>query len=330
MPFSVLATTVEELLMAFDVYPDPPAAPLSLAKGVPSGLIPFIERAAIDPATGRNTMYLALIKLGSGCAAPGPPDPMVGLRVDSGPLTEIGTQTALFGQPDADQPAAIASLTHTSSPDLYLVDIEVLQSGRSWNLQIRHSGPADTHGFTWVVADSKAQTRQPWIDVPASVEWQVFTGQVQTRSLQVLNRGTGRLEITDGDGAGLGDGFVLTAVQPRLVDPNSCAQATISFTAPDTPSASASVYLVSSNDARAQSTVGHNQRVNLKATTRRKPLVEPGDILIVDENPGGRFRGVIGVDPRTGAQTLVSSGNLFRRPQGVAVEAARNILSPAQ
>jgi len=53
--------------MAFDVYPAAPV-PLRLRRGEPSALIPLRARAAIDPANGGTVMYLALVKLGTGCA----------------------------------------------------------------------------------------------------------------------------------------------------------------------------------------------------------------------------------------------------------------------
>jgi DNA-binding beta-propeller fold protein YncE len=52
-----------------------------------------------------------------------------------------------------------------------------------------------------------------------------------------------------------------------------------------------------------------------------------GSILVVDlATAFGGHRGVIRVAWVTGGQTVVSSGNLFRGPLGVAVEADGNIL----
>jgi hypothetical protein len=51
-----------------------------------------------------------------------------------------------------------------------------------------------------------------------------------------------------------------------------------------------------------------------------------GNILVVDFNAFEPAGGVIRVNPDTGAQTKVSSGNLFVDPFGVAMEADGNIL----
>jgi DNA-binding beta-propeller fold protein YncE len=51
-----------------------------------------------------------------------------------------------------------------------------------------------------------------------------------------------------------------------------------------------------------------------------------GNILIADPDAFDGGGGVIRVNPETGTQTKVSSGNMFVAPLGVAVEADGNIL----
>jgi hypothetical protein len=247
--------------MAFDVYPDPPTAPLSLAKGVPSALIPFTEHAAIDPATGRNTMYIALIKLGSGSASPGPPAPTIRLQVNAGTPVDIGTDTPL---PNADQPVALATGT-TAGPDRFLIEIEILQANNTWQLQILHVGPADTHEFTWVVADTRSQVQQPWINAPGSVTFEVLTGEQGSKTVQIVNNGTGSLTLSDPDQTNLTHGFTLDTLTPRTVPPHGHAQATITFTGPTAPGPSNAEWAITSNDPRATSQQGHNKLVKLAA-----------------------------------------------------------------
>jgi hypothetical protein len=258
--------------MTFDMYPDPPTAPLTVRRGEPSELIELTARAAVDPVTGRDMMYLALVKLAVDGTPPGPPDPVVRLRVDTGPLTQVSTGTPLPTAPGIDEPAAVATLSRTATPDVYLVEIEVLRAGRTWSLQIENSGPADTHSFTWVVADNIAETRQPWIDAPATtLDYTVDAGARQTRTIAVANNGTGPLALTDPDHMDLRQGFVLDTIAPRTIAPGSSATARITFTGPATPGSSSADYPIASNDTAARTQPGHNQLVRLVATTHQPP-----------------------------------------------------------
>jgi len=54
--------------------------------------------------------------------------------------------------------------------------------------------------------------------------------------------------------------------------------------------------------------------------------INPGDILAVDGNTQGGSGGVIRIDPRTGAQTVVSANGFFQEPVGIAIEADGNIV----
>jgi len=54
--------------------------------------------------------------------------------------------------------------------------------------------------------------------------------------------------------------------------------------------------------------------------------INPGDILAVDGNTQGGSGGVIRIDPRTGAQRVVSGKGFFQEHGGIAMEADGNIV----
>jgi WD40 repeat protein len=285
--------------MAFDVYPAG-LVPLRLRTGEPSALIPLRVRAAVDPATGRTVMYLALVKLGTGCAAPGPPDPTIRLRAGAGDPVEVAgpEATPVRAMPgDGGPPAALATRT-AAGPDRYRIDVEILESGHEWFLQIEHHGPLQEHEFTWVVADAEAETAQPWIDVPAdAVGFRVKVGHHQVQPVTIGNRGTGTLTLRDADGADLGSGFTLDGIGLRTVEPHACATAHIGFTGATPGDSSARARIASDDPAAAAAS--HPQTLTLRATT-----VEP--VRLVSRIEGPDDGGTVALSP-DGSLLAVSS-----------------------
>src|SRR6266508_6215350 len=88
--------------MPFDVYPQPQTAPLNVAAGATSALVPITERIGVDPATTLNTMFIRVVKLGTGCVPSGAPHPTIRLKADTGDAVAIPTfptTAAIFNQP---------------------------------------------------------------------------------------------------------------------------------------------------------------------------------------------------------------------------------------
>lgn len=306
--------------MAFDSYPRPPAGPLILHRGVPSAPIEFGERLSVDPETGRLSMFLALVKLGS----PDATDPVIELKVDDGPPTVVGTNTPILDEAGAPEPAAIATLT--ASNGLYEIEFEVVRAGRTWAVRIGHGGPADTYEFTWVVADDKAQARQPWLDVTPALAFDTEPGERQTKQVSLLNKGTGPLTLTDADGTELRDGFVLDGIDARTVAPHGGTVARVTFTAPPTPGTRETEYTVGSNDAAAGAGAGHNGIVRLVATTIRKPLLRPGDIVVLSTDPDGERGTLVRVDPSNGEPKRLGADGALMRPMRIAVEPSGHVV----
>ncbi|HZC00064.1 MAG TPA: hypothetical protein VE844_01465, partial [Gammaproteobacteria bacterium] len=257
--------------MAFDVYPASHSTPLDVAAAGSSPLIAIKEELiGVDPDTGLNKMFIRAVKLGAGCAPSGPPHPTIRLKADTGDAVDLlpASAVSIFNQPGGTGTEVANAILDVETDDVYRVRVFIFQPDSNWQIQIVNNDPAAAHGFTWVVSDTDAHTRQPWIDIPTTLEFDVLTGQAATRSLQITNHGTGPLTIADNTGFSPGTGFVLTTV-PGAVNPNACADLQITFTAPDTPGTTQAVYTITSNDTTAQPTPGHNHQTQLSATTRR-------------------------------------------------------------
>jgi hypothetical protein len=255
--------------VAFEVYPATQTTPLNIAASGSSALSAITELVGVDPTTGLHMMFIRVVKLGADCAASGPPHPTARLKADTGdpvPLSVDSTTVSIFNQPGGTGTEVANATLEVEGDDVYLVRVFVFQSGSSWQIQIVNNDTDNAHDFTWVVADTDAHARQPWIDVPTTLAYDVFTGQAKTHSLQVANRGTGPLTIGDAPGFSPGPGFVIGTV-PGAVNPNACANLEITFTGPGTPGASEAIYTVTSDDTTAQLAAGHNRRVILQATT---------------------------------------------------------------
>lgn len=263
--------------MAFQVYPIPQTAPLNVVAAGTSPATAFSELAAVDPVTTLNTMFIRMVKLGTGCAASGPPHPRIRLRAGAGDLTTVfdpvgppvvaaGTSTPIFNGPGGTGTEVANAIVSVEANDVYLIRVFIFQAGSAWQVEIRNNDLVNAHGFTWVVADADAPTQQPWIDAGTALAFNVITAQAVPLSFQVANLGTGALTVGDSVGFSPGAGFAVTTVPPA-VNPNACGNVGITFTGPAVPGASAATYTVTSNDTTAQLAAGHNRRVALSAVT---------------------------------------------------------------
>ncbi|GGT11715.1 SMP-30/gluconolactonase/LRE family protein [Nonomuraea spiralis] len=310
----------------FEVYPNGQAVPEHLEAGAATSLLEFTELSAVDTATGRRDMWIRIVKVGAGCGPSGPPHPAVRLKADTGDVVEVPispTPVVLLNGPQGSPPAANANMA-AEADDVYLVRVTVLRQILKWRLQLVNNDAA-ARDFVWVVADHNAESRQPWIDLPTTLDFEVDVGQEARRSLQVVNRGTGTLTMGDGEGFQPGPGFVLSAV-PKSIGPNACANLDVTFTGVPGPATVHAVYDATSNDTKAKTTPGHNHRVTLTAVAR----LAPGTILLADRDAaradGDCAGGVIRVDPTTGKQVRLLAGDHIAAPSGVAIEAAGTIL----
>lgn len=266
--------------MTFEQHPAPGSGPLSVDPGTPSALIEFADRSAVDPVTGRNVMFLRAVQV-SDQATDNLPRPALLLAVGQGPPTEVTASPTSIPRQTGGSAAATAVLT-AEGDGIDLIEIEPLESDLQWQLQIINRDTRSRR-YTWVVATTDAETRQPWLDIASqSVAFDTLTGETPAaQEVTLANYGTGPLVLDDPDGAELGAGFRVLTITPRPLGGNRRALARIGFTAPDTPGAPATTHTFGSNDPAAANTAGHNNRLGLTATVRL------GAHLTVTRSPEG-------------------------------------------
>jgi hypothetical protein len=310
-----------------DVHPAG-AGPLPVPAGTPGRLFSFTERAGIDAVTGRLVMYLRIAQIDDDPADPTAASPGVRLAAGAGPATDVGTAPTPIHTDPAAGPVALA--TRTDEPDaLTLVEVEVLQPGQTWRLQIVNNDGRH-HRYVWVVADTDNGTRRPWLDLPTTaLAFQATVGETApAQDLPVVNQGPGPLTLDDPDGTTLGAGFTLLSVTPRPIGLNRRGAARIAFTTPAAPTELAIAHTFASNDPGAGATAGHRNRIALSATVHPAPRWETGDVLMLTQLTLGRLDRATGlpvpvttstvgaadvaVDPITGDAVLLGADFVSR------------------
>jgi hypothetical protein len=152
--------------MVFTLYPDPPVAPRSVPAGG-QGEAGFAQSvgAPVPEFTGiyERMMFLRVAMIGGSVA------PTVFMRAGQGPAVAVveATQPVFRAiRPDGGGTGFVG--------DVFLVPgagnvLRILvgfdrATEETWTLGIRNNDPSAERHFTWVVADSEAETIQPWVD----------------------------------------------------------------------------------------------------------------------------------------------------------------------
>jgi len=273
------------------IYPDPQTEPLNVSAKVgttpgTSGLKAIEENSAIDQASSLRIMWIRVAKVG-----PSGSNPIIRLKADTGDETQVKTSStvSIWNQPGDTGTEVANAIMLVEANGVYLVKVFLFATGSTWQIRIDNDDVV-ARNFTWVVASTDALSRQPWIDLPTTLEYDVLPGQPVPLNLGVANKGTGPLTINDTVGTSVGSDFTLTNV-PASIPPNNGANLTITFKGQSASGASNTLYTVTSNDTVAQLAAGHNKRVNLKATTRKLEVV-----LVLDAS-GSMSRTPAGVWP---------------------------------
>ena len=162
--------------MVFTLYPDPPVAPRTVPAGG-RGDAGFAQLAgeSLPEFTGsyERMMFLRVAMIGGSAA------PTVFMRAGQGPAVAVATATQPVFRATRPDGAGTGFVG-----DVFLVPGEgnVLRvllgfdraTVETWTLGIRNNDPSAERQFTWVVADSEAETVQPWVDprsfIPAFAE----------------------------------------------------------------------------------------------------------------------------------------------------------------
>ena len=155
--------------MSFALYPDPPVRALS----VPAGETVFTSFAArsarvaeLDPPYAQ-VMFIRVAMLG-GTSAPG-----LLVAAGAGAPVEVSVDPqGVFRSPGEVGYVGDVWL-EPLGPNVFeiLVGLVSVEAGLGWRLGIRNTDAVDRH-FTLVVADSEADTVQPWVD-PGPPDYEV-------------------------------------------------------------------------------------------------------------------------------------------------------------
>lgn len=148
--------------MSFALYPDPPVRALAVAPGDTTVFTSFAPRSARvaewDPPYPR-AMVIRVAVFGSATA------PALFLAVGTGPPVEVSADTqGLFSRPaDTGYVGDVWLKSLLVNVFQIVVGLVSVDPAPNWRLGIRHAD-ASERNFTWVVADSVADTAQPWVD----------------------------------------------------------------------------------------------------------------------------------------------------------------------
>jgi len=258
--------------MAFHVYPDYPTDAQLTPQSVPANSVfpvPPAPPMAIDLSVGTGTtkiMRLVTLPLAAS-------DPHVIFKADTGDEVEVSPTGFTFpvfnlpGNTGAEVLDVIMTLDNAAS-GIYKLELFLFGSA-SFGIRIKNTDAAAAHEYSWVVADSDADSQQPWISLASpTLQFNVLTNQSVQLGLEVDNQGTGALVIADAAGLALGSTFTLTGV-PGAIMPNQAvpSKIQITFAGGASPGPSSATYNIASNDTIAPNPSVLRNRIALSAKT---------------------------------------------------------------
>ena len=155
--------------MSFALYPDPPVRALSVAPGA-TAFTSFAARSArvaeFDPPYPQ-VMLIRVATFGSAAT------PVLLMAAGAGAPVEVSVETqGLFRGPgDTGYVGDVWLKPLLTNIFQIVVGLVSADAALGWRLGIRNTDAAERH-FTWVVADSEADTAQPWVE-PRPAEYSV-------------------------------------------------------------------------------------------------------------------------------------------------------------
>ena len=299
--------------MPFTVYPDAatsallgttPNSPVPLAAGAqfPGGqFVPLAGDVGPDPTEfNLQTTFIRIsMSLPASATAPqveleahNPTHNTTGAPVTI-TATSLATGQALkdgFNSTDA----ATAYFLPPFSNNVYLLKVVIDIAGTTLLMRITNN-TADPHDFVWVVADSDANSQQPWIQVaPTSLAYTALVNQTATQtaqSLQINNRGTGSMTVSTIT-PGIAAPYAVNSGLPATLPPNpaSVSNVVIGFNAPATTGTTAASSYTTDGDPGAVAGSGRNNAFSLSANTTKLEVVmvldDSGSMAATDTTSG--------------------------------------------
>ena len=110
--------------------------------------------------------------------APGGAHPIIRLKANTGDEVQIsiGSFVSVFNQPGSTGTEVANATMSAEANGVYLVKVFLFATGSTWQMRIDNDD-AVARSFTWVVASTDALSKQPWIDIPTTLAFDVLTGQ---------------------------------------------------------------------------------------------------------------------------------------------------------
>lgn len=251
--------------MAFDVYPQPPIAPRHI-DAHSSWVVPLTQERRSAEAT--PAMYIRVAIIASAV------NPTFALQAGAGDPVPVPSASGIW-----DQPGGVGhgnyvgdSYLTAESNGVYLIKVLLfLNTPSAWKLTITNNDPAATgKDFTFVVADSNADSHQPWIDTSTTLTPSPFEALVTETgafNVRLFNKGTGPLSNLGGTLSGAdAASFTFAPAAGSSINPNGFLDVPVNLLAINSPKQVNATLTVTSNDTTAQTTAGHNHQVTISGT----------------------------------------------------------------
>lgn len=282
--------------MAFEMYPAGVLNPLNLANGASSSeaITEFITPSGGTVLSG-DAMLIRLVMLDPSdlCSSPTvlPADhPTIELIPNGASATTIPLLNTTSAIMDGGTFIGTGYYAYETNGVFKIeVDFTAGVTGNSWEIRITNNA-AGNREFVWVAGDSDSEISQPWLDISSTtspagelnydtlIGAQILTGQTVNHTLDIVNKGTGPLTISDTPGVIGSTNFEIISV-PGPIDPHTCGEMVIAFNAPDDSGQSDETFEIGSDDSLALSNPAslHNRQVQLIGTAGKLELM-----LLVD------------------------------------------------
>jgi hypothetical protein len=297
--------------MPFTVYPDaatsallgtPANTPVPLAAGAMfSAFAPLAADSGPDPS--EFNLQTTFIRISMSLPASATP-PQIELEAHNPTAGTTGPSVIISamsfpGQSlnDGTNPtdAATAYFLPPYSNNVYLLKVVTEISGTTFLMRITNNTAA-AHDFVWVVADSDANSQQPWIQVsPTSLAYTALENQTATQtaqSLQINNRGTGSMTVSTITPS-IAAPYAVNSGLPATVAPNPATplpSIVIGFNAPGTIQTLAATNYTTDGDPGAVTGAGRNNAFSLSANTTGLEVVmmldDSGSMAATDTTSG--------------------------------------------
>jgi len=225
------------------------------------------------------------------------PRPRIALIANGALPVTVPQAPSIVTISDGAQDVASASLT-VEEPGIYQVVVSLEIPGSVWDVRVTNTG-TEALNFTSTVATNENDARQPWIDLPPSVNFRTaFAGETNVAPVHVGNRGSAKLSVRQG--------AVVTEI-----DPYHAANIDISFSINDIGDAD-TPHSVTSNAT-------NNRSIRLQGNVVPKPPPTLNLISITCNTPTDPDGGVDELTVVVGDQEVLTGAEIAQG-QTISVE----------